>query len=155
MVAGSVEETNDHHWPRSKNGSVCDGKGLLSENSNRPLEHTPEPQLPVYEGNPFIFVFWGTWGLFQGSVELFLDLRQDVLVEEIINSGVHFFWCRFWVGFFVFFFFLVGGRMCQMRSEMAHFECGASNHCHSSRSICCYQAPWQPWRLGESTQTTS
>ena len=43
------------------------------ENSNRPLEHTPDPQLPVYEGNPFIFEFWGTWGLFQGSVGTFLD----------------------------------------------------------------------------------
>ena len=64
MVAGSVEETNDHHWPRSKNGGVCDGKGL----------------------------------------------RQDVLVEEIINSGVQFFVC---VGFgLVFHFFLVGGRGC-------------------------------------------
>ncbi len=36
---------------------------VVLENSNRPLEHTPDPELPVYEGNPFIFVFWGTWGL--------------------------------------------------------------------------------------------
>ena len=35
------------------------------------MEHTPDPQLPVYEGNLFIFVFWGTWGLFQGSVGIF------------------------------------------------------------------------------------
>ena len=73
MVAGSVEETNDHHWPRSNNGGVCDGKGL----------------------------------------------RQDVLVEEIITSGVHFFFvCRFWGDFF-YFFFGGGEGMCQMRSEMA------------------------------------
>ena len=32
---------------------------------NIPPEHTPDPQLPVYEENPFICVFWGTWGLFQ------------------------------------------------------------------------------------------
>ena len=29
--------------------------------------------LPVYEGNPFIFVFWDTWGMFQGSVGISLD----------------------------------------------------------------------------------
>ena len=34
------------------------------------LEHTPDPQPLVYEGNPFIFVFWGTWCLFQGFVGL-------------------------------------------------------------------------------------
>ena len=34
------------------------------------------PQLLVYEGNPFIFVFWGTFqGLFQGSVEIFSESR--------------------------------------------------------------------------------
>ena len=36
--------------------------------------HTPDPQLPVYEGNPFIFVFWGMWSLFQGSVGAFSEL---------------------------------------------------------------------------------
>ena len=30
-----------------------------------PLEHTPDPQPTVYEGIPFIFVFWG---IFQGYV---------------------------------------------------------------------------------------
>ena len=25
-----------------------------------PLEHALDPQPAVYEGNPFIFVFWGT-----------------------------------------------------------------------------------------------
>ena len=66
----------------------------------------------------------------------------------------------FCVGFALFFvcFFLGGGgrRGCAQWDLKWHiFECGASNHCSSSTSICCYQAPWQPWRLGESTQTTS
>lgn len=26
-------------------------------------------QLPVYRGNSFMFVFWGTWGMFHGFVE--------------------------------------------------------------------------------------
>ena len=30
-------------------------------------------ELPVDEGNSVIFVFWDTWGLFQGSVGFFLD----------------------------------------------------------------------------------
>ena len=30
------------------------------QQSNRPLEHTPDPQPLVYEGNPFILVFSGT-----------------------------------------------------------------------------------------------
>ena len=41
------------------------------------MEHTPDPQLPVYEGNLFIFVFWGTWGLFQGSIGIFLETSYD------------------------------------------------------------------------------
>ena len=40
------------------------GEYILLQNSNIPLEHTPDPQLAVYEGNPFIFVFWGTCGMF-------------------------------------------------------------------------------------------
>lgn len=43
-----------------------------SENSNRPMEHSPDPQLSlVYEGHPFIFVFVGvprgcsTWRISQ------------------------------------------------------------------------------------------
>ena len=45
----------------------------ILEKCNIFLEHTPDPQVPVYEGNPFIFVFWGTWGMFQGSVGIFLE----------------------------------------------------------------------------------
>ena len=37
-------------------------KTSFQENSNRPLQHTPDPQLPVYERNPFTFVFLFTWG---------------------------------------------------------------------------------------------
>ena len=38
---------------------------MFYENSKRArIEHTPDPQ-PVYEENPFIFVFWGTQGMFQ------------------------------------------------------------------------------------------
>ena len=37
------------------------------------LEHTPDSQPPVYKGSPFMFVFWGTWGMFQGSVGILLD----------------------------------------------------------------------------------
>ena len=39
----------------------------------RTVDHTPEPQLLFYERNPFIFVFWDTWGMFQGSVGIFLE----------------------------------------------------------------------------------
>ncbi len=31
-------------------------KAQVQENSNRPLEHTPDPHPPVYEGNPSIFI---------------------------------------------------------------------------------------------------
>ena len=52
----------------------------IYDNSNIPLEHTPAPQASVYEGHPFIFVFWGIWGMFQGSVGIFLDLTVDLLL---------------------------------------------------------------------------
>ena len=40
-----------------------------------PPQHTQkDPQLPVCERNHFILVFWGTWGLFQGSVGIFVEL---------------------------------------------------------------------------------
>ena len=47
--------------------------GLFLRKLQQPLEHTPDPELPVFEGNLFIFVFLGTWGLFHGSVGFFLD----------------------------------------------------------------------------------
>ena len=57
--------------PKRRHQIVTDLK--FQEISNIPLEHTPDPPLPVYEGNPFIFVFWDTWGMFQGSVGISLD----------------------------------------------------------------------------------
>ena len=40
--------------------SVTRHPPCFKENSNRPLEHTPDPQVPVYEANPFNFAFRGT-----------------------------------------------------------------------------------------------
>ena len=54
------------------------------ENSNKPLEHPPDPQLPVYEGNLFVLVFWGAWGLFQG----FPGIVAGVCWNFILNIGV-------------------------------------------------------------------
>ena len=39
------------------------------------LEHTPDPQLPVFEGNPFIFEFWVT-GYVRGSVGIFFEINR-------------------------------------------------------------------------------
>ena len=62
-------------------------------NSIRPLEHTPDPQPLVYEGNPFIFVFWGTWSMFQGSVGIFLDTSGNV--GKTLTEGGDFDFTRF------------------------------------------------------------
>ena len=38
-----------------------------------PGQHTPDPRLAVYEGDPFIVLFWGTWGMLtRGQLEIFL-----------------------------------------------------------------------------------
>ena len=42
-------------------------------NSNIPVEHTPDPDPPLYEGNPFILDFFHIWGMFQGCVGLFFE----------------------------------------------------------------------------------
>jgi len=47
---------------QKKSPKVIIGYPEEGGNSNRPLEHTPEPQPPVYEGNPFLFVFLGYLG---------------------------------------------------------------------------------------------
>lgn len=41
----------------------------------RKIEYIPRtyPQVAVYEGNPFI---WGTWGMFLGSVGIYLEVRK-------------------------------------------------------------------------------
>lgn len=46
----------------------------------RKLEHTPDPELAVYEGSPFIVLFGGTWGMFQGSDG---DACSRILVESV------------------------------------------------------------------------
>ena len=38
-----------------------------------PLEHTPDPQLTVYEGFPFIWGFRDAWGMLQVYVGVFLE----------------------------------------------------------------------------------
>jgi len=44
------------------------------KDSNRPLEYTPGPQPYLFMKEIIsYFVFWGTWGLFQGSVSIFLE----------------------------------------------------------------------------------
>ena len=52
------------------------------------MEHTPDPQLPVYEGNLFIFVFWGTWGLFQGPVGIFLEYIYIIYIYDKFSKVV-------------------------------------------------------------------
>lgn len=44
------------------------------------LQQTPNgtyPNQPVYEGDLFIFVFWGSWGVFPKSVRIFLEKGLD------------------------------------------------------------------------------
>ena len=79
-LAKFLKHQQDATVPRRKRSKVdhghCSGLQInidSKNNSNRPLEHTPDPQPHVYDGNPSIFVFWGTWGMFQGSVGIFLD----------------------------------------------------------------------------------
>ena len=38
---------------------------------------------PVYEGNPSIFLFWGTWRLFQGSVCIFLEFSYTIFHQKL------------------------------------------------------------------------
>ncbi len=47
------------------------------QNSNRPLKHTKKTlnYLFMFRKSESIFVFWGTWGMFQGCVWIFLGLR--------------------------------------------------------------------------------
>ena len=51
---------------------------MLDYRSVRKFQQTPgtylkKPQPPVYEGNWSIFVFWDTWGMFQGPIGMFLE----------------------------------------------------------------------------------
>ena len=52
-------------------GKICGGNG---NSKISPAYSWNIPQAPVYEENPSIcdiFVLWGTWGMFQGSVGFF------------------------------------------------------------------------------------
>ena len=40
----------------------------IQDLTNRPLEHTPNPQPTVYEGIPFIWGFGDVWGMLHGYV---------------------------------------------------------------------------------------
>lgn len=51
--------------------------GIL-DNYCRPLGHTPDPQKSVYEGNPFMFVFWGYLGNVPGPCWNFLRWWQVI-----------------------------------------------------------------------------
>ena len=48
---------------------------LIQEFSNKPLEHTPDPEPTVYEGIPFIWGFGEAWGMLQGYVGVLLELK--------------------------------------------------------------------------------
>ena len=54
-------------------------KSLFQDLTNRPLEHTPNPQPTVYEGIPFIWGFGDVWGMLQGYVGFPLDLSQELI----------------------------------------------------------------------------
>ena len=75
----------------------CQNEQNSKEIPTDPWNIPPDPQPPVYAGNPFIFVFWGTWGMFQGSVGIFLEksipqtekkvkIFQEAAVNETISS---------------------------------------------------------------------
>jgi len=46
----------------SKISGPLERLGFVSEFSNIPLEHTPDPEPTVYEGIPFIWGFGEAWG---------------------------------------------------------------------------------------------
>ena len=61
-----------------REGELC--LEFLRPISKRKFQQTPKGTYPTqtlnqlfYEGNPFTFSFWGTWGMFQGSAGIFLD----------------------------------------------------------------------------------
>ena len=71
---------------------------LSKEHSNWLVEHTCLTQKKLYTcswfGNSFIFVFWGTLGMFQGSVGIFLEVKLPLvklpwrsLRNPVLNFG--------------------------------------------------------------------
>ena len=48
--------------------------------TNRPLEHTPNPQPTVYEGIPFIWGFGDVWGMLQGYVGFPLEYANGMVI---------------------------------------------------------------------------
>ena len=59
---------------------------LSKEHSNWLVEHTCLTQKKLYTcswfGNSFIFVYWGTLGMFQGSVGIFLEARSTMAIAR-------------------------------------------------------------------------
>ena len=55
---------------------------------SRSFQSRPESP-PAYEGNPSIFVFWGTWGMFQGSAGIFLDCYRRIDAVCFLTRHIH------------------------------------------------------------------
>ena len=51
--------------------------GHLS-NFQQTREHTLDPQQAFYERKHFIFIFWDTWGMFEGYVGVFLEIKSKL-----------------------------------------------------------------------------
>ena len=65
---------------------VNDSKRTIQRHPSVRLEATPDPEKCVYEENPFIFVFWGTWGMFQGSLGIFLEQCVDMASQPRMST---------------------------------------------------------------------
>ena len=48
------------------------------------VRHLFDPEPSVYEGTPFIVVFWGTWGMLQGTTIIFLQTSMKCSSHNII-----------------------------------------------------------------------
>ena len=74
---------------------VAPTKALQSQDvtSLRKFQQTPGkypgPQPPIYEGNPFIFLFWGTWGMFQGFISYNKCSWNDMVGDMQQAGGIN------------------------------------------------------------------
>ena len=90
---------NHNHSQLATVGSLV--KALINHSKKTPTYPWNIPQTlnhSVYQGNPFIFVFWCTWGMFLGSVGIFLE-NSTVHVLHHISSpwGIS---SAYWYGIF-------------------------------------------------------
>ena len=61
---------------------------IIQDLTNRPLEHTPNPQPTVYEGIPFIWGFGDVWGMLQGYVGCPLEITHATNLKRLWTSSL-------------------------------------------------------------------